>query len=439
MSQNNAEFNLELLARKAVDRIKSEWGLPLHGFLAGGSLANIIWEYVSGTKAVVNDIDIFILDGYEESLDKDKATLFNYKEIETRYFEDYNGMSINTHTKDFYRIVESKRDGIFNQIYYKSNVFDISIIIKSFDINATRVGYDITNDKFYWTSEFEDFLKTGELKITNLMTPSHTAIRIAKKSEELNAKLNELEYRLVQYAINYNFNDRIKLRFLERYTELYHKYSHLLKDYFFISRDTEAEEWVKMNHDKDVQLNRLVCKFNDDEKQDLWGVGHSQQLSDIFKDENLTRIYNSDVFLFYIRNIHNNLELREIWPKLHYFFDSTSYIDKEMSIEDIDLLHRFVQYAPNSIRNLKGFTISEQIDIIKKFLDKYKEDPIVAISIIENVRVDKDIVLDDQTSLILELSVRKQIVNDTKGKVRKILNLDGTEKSDKTNSDPWVF
>ena len=85
--------------------------------------------------------------------------------------------------------------------------------------------------------------------------------------------------------------------------------------------------------------------------------------------------------------------------------------------------------------------ISEQIKIIKKFLDKFKEDPIIAISILENIKVDKDIILDDQTMLLLELSVRKKIINDTRGKVSKILNLE--EITDKKNNlvdpDIWMF
>ena len=38
------------------------------------------------------------------------------------------------------------------------------------------------------------------------------------------------------------------------------------------------------------------------------------------------------------------------------------------------------------------------------------------------MKVGKDMVLDEQTTLLLELSVRKQIVNDTRGKVDKIVN-----------------
>ena len=128
-------MNIELLGRQAIDIIKSKWGLPKEGFVAGGSIANIIWELVSGNKAIVNDVDIFVLDSFQKNFDRsDKSSLFNYPEKETKYYEDYTGMCFNTHTKDFYSIVESTKDDIFNIIKYKSNTNDPSLIIKSFDI-----------------------------------------------------------------------------------------------------------------------------------------------------------------------------------------------------------------------------------------------------------------------------------------------------------------
>ena len=57
----------------------------------------------------------------------------------------------------------------------------------------------------------------------------------------------------------------------------------------------------------------------------------------------------------------------------------------------------------------------------------YNDDPIIAISVLEKNKLDKDIELDEQTKLLLELSVRKEIVNDTRGKVNKILIEDETE------------
>jgi hypothetical protein len=419
-------MNIESLGRQAIERIKSEWGLPKRGFLAGGSIANIVWELVSGNKAVVSDIDVFIFDSLEERINtSNRDTLFNYQEKETRYYEDYTGMCFNTYTKDFYSIIEAEREGMFNNIRYKSNSQDPSLIIKSFDINSTRIGYSIEKDELYWTPEFEEFLKTGELKVTNLMTPSHTAIRIVKKSKDLNVKLDEFEFKLIQYALSCNFQDRIKLRFRERYLDLYKEYSEQLKDFFTVKRDFEAEDYVKIHHQKEVQLFYLSPIVNDEstEMSDFARLIYAHR-SNLFKeDQNINLIFKSSDFLFYMRNIYGKEELSKLWKKLYFYFNDVHYIDKEVLMEDIELLCRFSENAPNSIENLKGYKLSEQISIIKKFLDKYKEDPIIAISILENVKINKDIELDEQTSLLLELSVRKQIVNDTRGKVNKILDI----------------
>jgi len=437
-------MNIESLGRQAIDRIKEKWGLPLHGFVAGGAIANIVWELVSGNKAVVNDIDIFVFDGIEKELDNNKKTLFNYQEKETKYYEDYNGMNFNNYTKDFYSIVESERDDMFNTIKYKSNTSDPSLIIKSFDINATRIGYDIDNDKLFWTSEFEDFLKTGELKVSNLMTPSHTAVRISKKSKELKAKLDEFEFKLIQYALSYRFIDRIKLRFKDRYLEMCKDHKDMLSKYFQMSRDLEAEEFVFGKTGEKVELYYLVARGVKTEvtevplTDDFEKIVYSN-LPQIFEDNNLNKIFKSTDFLFYMRNIYGKDQgLKDMWSKLYYFFDNVHYIDREVSQEDMDLLQRFSKYAPGSIENLKGLKMSEQIEVIKKFLDKFKEDPIVAISILESVKVDKDIILDEQTMLLLELSVRKKIVNDTRGKVNKILNIE--EIIDNENNEKvWYF
>ena len=417
-------MNIESLGRQAVDRIRSQWGLPKFGLVAGGSIANIVWELVSGNKAVVNDVDIFVFDSFQDQFDRtDKKSLFNYQEKDTKYFEDYTGMCFNTYTKDFYSIVESTKDDIFNTIKYKSNSNDPSLILKSFDINATRIGYSIEKDELYWTPEFEEFLKTGELKICNLMTPSHTTVRIAKKSKELKASINPFEFKLLKYALSNRFSDRIKFRFKERYLEMYQQNIDVLGDEFTISRDLEVEEYVRINFNEVANLYYLVPfnknkveEFDEEYPTNYWNF------SDIFgsQDNNVSMISKSADFLFYMRNIWSKENLTSIWKKVYYFFDDINYIDREVSDEDLELLSRFASNAPNSIENLKGLKLSEQIDIIKMFLDKFKEDPIIAISILEKVKMTKDLVLDDQTALILELSVRKSS-NDTRNKVGKIL------------------
>jgi hypothetical protein len=63
----------------------------------------------------------------------------------------------------------------------------------------------------------------------------------------------------------------------------------------------------------------------------------------------------------------------------------------------------------------------------------------VAISILEKQKVDKDIELDETTSLLLELSVRKEIINDTKGKVYKIFGVEPNTENSKDDDISWLF
>ena len=420
-------MEIEILARKALDILKSKWGLPKKGFLAGGSLANTIWELHSGNPAVVNDIDIFIFEGKlknQEEVSREDS-LFRFKEEDVRYYEDYTGMCWNSYTKDFYTITSSEKKGIFNEIGYKASTDNQGIILNSFDINATRVGYSIEEDKFYFTNDFEDFLKTGELKICNIQTPSHTAIRIAKKSKELNAKLDEMEFKLISYCLSRCFSDVNKFRFKERYFDLFNQNKDLLEPYFKIERDKEIEEFLRLHKNVDTELYGLTntdyflpIKAEESKDFDILSIFES---NNIFGDNNLQNLHTSKDFLFYIRNVFGT-DMEPIWQKVYYFYTDCGYVDMEVSKEDLDLLKRLGDYAPNSIEGLKGMKMSQQLSLVKKLLDIYKEDPIIAISILEKGNIGLYDDLDDECNqLLLELSVRKEIVNDTKNKVGNIL------------------
>ncbi len=428
-------MDIEQLGRKAIDLIRSEWGLPKRGFVAGGSIANIIWELVSGNKAVVNDIDIFVFDKKIDVIDEnDKSTLFKYKEHGIKYYEDYSGISFTSYTKDFYTICESLREGIFNTISYQSNTSDPLLVIGSFDINATRIGYSIEEDKFYWTKDFEYFLETGKLEVSNLRTPSHTAVRLSKKSKELNVNLTNFEFNLIQYALYYKFSDMIKLRFKERYFNMYVDNKETLDKYFILCRDEEMEKYIFDKFGEKTEL-RYFKSIESEGKDDIESM--MDRRPNIFsEDTNLNLVFLSDIFLFYMRNIYGDIDKVKLWSKLSYFFGDPNYFDKEVKPEDIDLLERLCKYAPSSIENLKGLKLSEQVKITKMLLDKFKDDPIIAISILEKIKVDKDIELDEQTLLILELSVRKENFNDTRGKVSKIVEYMNVEE-DITNNQQW--
>lgn len=425
-------MNIDSLIRTAIEKIKTNWGLPKSGFIAGGSIANIVWELVSGKVAVVNDIDVFIFDGIIDEINPtDKKSLFKYQEKESKFWEDYTGMRYSSINKDFYTIESSEHEGMFNNVKYKSNKPDTDIILRSFDINATKIGYSIDEDKCYWTQEFEEFLNTGELKVCNLMTPSHTAIRIVKKSKELDCKLDKFEIDLLRHSLEWRFNDIIKTKFKERYFSMYKEHVDELKPYFTIKRDTQAEQYVKINFNEDVNLYYLSPIIDENKSEvDEFLFGR-----EVFDDYNIRKIHNSLEFLFYMRNIYNNENLSKLWSKLYFFFTHKHYIDCQPSDEDLELISRLANYAPDSIENLKGKTLSDQIKLVKWILKEYEEDPIVAISILEKHRLSQD-ELDSQDLFLLELSVRKQIINDTRGKVNKVLGIKQEIKNDSPINNP---
>jgi hypothetical protein len=146
-------------------------------------------------------------------------------------------------------------------------------------------------------------------------------------------------------------------------------------------------------------------------------------MCDIFNDDNLNNIYTTSEFLFYMRNVYGNNNLTKIWKELKYLFIE-DYLDIIPDKKDFDLLARLVKWAPKSINTLRGLKISEQIKRVKFILEEFKHDPIIGISILEKHKdINLENKLDDSMKLILELTVRKDIINDTNGKVSKILNL----------------
>ena len=388
-------MNVEQLAKRALDKIKSQWGLPKRGFIAGGSISNLIWEEVSGTKAIINDIDVFLFDGLLENYNEDRREyLYSFKEDEENvWYDDYSGLRFIDRAKNYYSICESTTEGIFNYVSYKSNTHNPEIIIKSFDINCTAVGYSIEEDRFYWTPEFEKFLNKGKLQITNLKTPCHTAIRIVKKSEELKVDLDLFELEIIQGVLSRQLQDVYKVRFQDRYFNMFNNHK-ILENYFTIEQDLDCMTHVKTTYDKDVNLWTLKTK------------------KEVLLDNNLLAIHKGDDFLFYLRNIYMKPELVDIWNQLRPLFINEDYVDGGVDLEDMKLLSKTIKFLPKTILNLRGYKLTEQVTILKSLLELYKEDPTIAFSVLEKHTIEPGQEIDDTTALLYELSVRKEIVDE---------------------------
>jgi hypothetical protein len=410
--------NLEQILRECINDIKSKWDLPKSGFLSGGSIANLAWEKISGNKAIINDLDIYnFIQKVDDSAQSEIKQKQSYQKKDKIVFEDYSGINVTIRNSNFYLIEKVSNEGIFNLIDYKSNTDDPQIIIDSFDINCCQVGYDISTDKFYWTKEFEKFLKTGELRLVNLSSPAHSAIRLVKKEKDLNAKLPDLELDITAYATDCpSFLDTTKYRFKERYANMFRDNISRLDSRFDLIRDTELEESLEISLGVVDKLYKLKPKIKGLEIDDSQKIG----------------IQLSTDFLFWVRNIFQNHDLETKWFNLHLIFDTKldNYLDCNPTKDEIELLNRLVCNAPDCVRHLNGFPLSRQLYIVNTLFEKFKNDPIIAISILETYCIDYNINLESEIDLLLlELSVRKMILEDPKDKVRKILQKDPTPEN----------
>lgn len=408
-------MDIKEIAEQALERLKKYNNFPKSGIIAGGSISNIIWEIVSGNKAVINDIDVFIYES--EIVSKilssnylDNNTKLSYMNSETVYYEDYRGLKSTSNPKEYYLINKSEHIDIWNFVYYSSNIKGIEVIINSFDINCTQIGYSIDENKFYWTKEFEEFLKTGELKLTNLLSPYHSIIRICKKEDELNAKLDNFEFSLISCAIRNCRGQFNKKYFSDRYLEIAKKYHQTISKYFNLEKDKDAELYLKQLKGVDVELYHFEPSALSTENEKF----------------NECNIYSLNELLFYSRNIIDKSD-KNYWDKLNFLYTRVDYVDITPSDDDVKILRNLILNAPKSIEKLKGLKISEQLKIVKKIFSAYTKEPNIAIAILEKIKIDPDKELDDKDILMLELLVRKELLLINSDKVEKVLGLEKKE------------
>lgn len=406
-------MDVEKLARKALTVLKLRYGLPKSGFIAGGALANTIWELVSGNKSVVNDIDVFIQEkGNWKSTDIiDSKKGFVYDEQKIDAFMWYQQLCFETSTNRVYRIEEVTTEGIFNNIKYKATVDTPEIILESFDINCTRVGYSIEEDKFFYKDDFISFLNTGELRIVSLNSPSHTAIRLVKKKYELGATLPDEELEIIKFMLDKKsyLYDKVKLRFKNRYLEMFMKYFSDLSPHFMVSNDFSLECFI----DPDFK----------EEDRKLWYLVPREKSCIKIKDSELSKFKLSKKLLFYIRTIANNPDKIELWDHLGHFYEDDLYYDCYVDNKIIQWFGDLTKRYPKMIMNLKGLKLSEQLKLIKKILSKVPHifDYETAISILECAKINPDIELSEDECLLLELSVRTK-VDDNREHNAEIIN-----------------
>jgi hypothetical protein len=427
-------MELKRLAEEALDYIKSRWVLPGQGLLAGGSLANTIWALKNGTEPLINDVDVFVYVGHLDFIDpNDRETLFRYTEKEVEYYDDYNGYREHPYDKKFYAIKESTRDGMVNTITYDASDRDPMMILESFDLSCTGVGYDLETGQYFWTQDFEDFINTGKIKVSNIGTPSHTAIRLAKKSKDLGVDMDEFELKLLMHAIDYNFSDTVKRYFKQKRMDDYTDVEDILSEYLVPYRVEEVEKMIFLKYDTEEKIYGLKNKVSSVEKPKSQVILDEADIdffadieledSTVFGDNNIFRIMTGKSFLNYMRNVYGDEEKMKLFNGLVPLFGAKNYFDEIPKEEDSRMLALLCSISPLITKALKDMTISEQINVVKTTFAAF-DDKTVALAALENGRVVEPW-MDESDVLLMELSLRKEIFGRIESRIDSFYELLG--------------
>lgn len=244
--------------------------LPKRGLLAGQSIATIYMDIIGFDKfkekkeLKINDIDVFLL-SKDKSFKNSEQMMKKSGKMNLDFIYNY-GRFLGIYSEDKYRVVATKHIKSLNVTFIKSyKKIDSLSIISLFDINCTQIGLDLETKELFMTKNFNEFISKGELKIIDVNTPIHSAIRFVKKSKEFGFYANYTK-ELSKLVIV----ETKSIYFGKKYYENYLKYKEVLDLYFEIKTVNPKVDWhiegMSENHYKADILYTLAKKttiFND--------------------------------------------------------------------------------------------------------------------------------------------------------------------------------
>jgi len=177
------------LAKDILGRLREYGELPKKGFLAGGAVANTILSMKWGGDFPMNDLDIFQIESTKGL--KSKKMPERYTGVKLDY-NHYEGIILVSNSERLYTVSRAQKYGMLNLIDIQLNgnhqsLENYRIILEGFDLNCCPVGIDLESEELIYLPSFESFLETMQLRVGYPYTPFHTAIRLFKKKEELDA------------------------------------------------------------------------------------------------------------------------------------------------------------------------------------------------------------------------------------------------------------
>ncbi len=400
-------MNWKKFIPEVIKELNEMHELPKRGILAGGAISNKIWEKITGISMPINDIDIFIYESHIEPINND-TSLDSYKWSESEYEKKscgYAGIRYTTIHNKYYSVNRHERIELLNNIYYSSNTTDPNIFLESFDINCTQVGYDLETGEICSTSHFNEFIKTGELKVVCANTPAHTLIRLLKKREEFKvATLDKSkEFTYLKLARTQHFHNYIRHFFGSKYFDII------------------TDKWRDELREHDLVVETVK------DKEGLWTINTPLLQTDgIFNIEHyitdrsnhVDHLVNLSDLDYFMRNIHGDKERELLWSKLGSVWadKKDNYMLSKPSDSDVELISDLIKVSPQISISISKLDFNRQVSLIKNIMKHTSDVDTIAI-LSEEVFFETDEV-DEDDILLFYLRARKTIHNMEKHRVK---------------------
>ena len=282
---------------------KKGLSLPKRGIFVGQAAASLYLNEIGFDKhiknvddLVINDIDVFVMtknsSNSEMMQKKENARLEKVLEY-GRFFGSYRENS--------YRVERTKHLKDLNVTFYSSannEKLTPLEIIEKFDINCTQVAIDLETKEMFITDAFKRFIETGHLEITDIATPVHSVIRIAKKAKEF-GNYCDFEKEFAKLTISYTSS----VYFAENYYKSFLDNRELIEKYFSLAVVNPKKEWTFEGSDNYWKVDKLYtlnkkqeevfCEYNRFET--IVGDGTRESImstSEIFFNQSEARNFN---------------------------------------------------------------------------------------------------------------------------------------------------
>lgn len=440
MTDINKFLNSEETFNKVLNILnqKTDINNIKNGFIAGGSVSNILFHLIHGGDIVINDIDVYEqVKQKENEIFFDKPFMFNGPTVYVNsqnlelIDDNYGNIYVSETTGDKYKIVSHSRDGIINNIQYdyhvgyKNNVKSTTqkemVILEGFDLNCCKSGLDIKNNKIIYTEDFVEFLTNKEIKVIRPCSPLQTTLRMFKKVNELNVFCNiEHEVRLLTTSFlhldHYQINKYIGIETKEKYD----KYLGFIDKYFTLIEvkepnflpDNLKEYYLNNVGNPLFKLWSYEPVLNFDIVEGFSGIASIMRIWYLLyttkkksQQDKINKIFYKNVFLgdmsediwyrYEPNGVFNWEEVNE--KKKIPYYDSMRFTYKMLmtkkdyykcnfTIKHVDILDKFIS-EHHALFNLISFcdTIQEQYNIVKYIKSLSNKEGDWVIGVLENI------------------------------------------------------